>query len=247
MAIHGKRTAVAAALTAVLGAGMSACGPDRDSEAAAPAGPVSAPASASASASASDVTVLLPESRTVGAKVRSVRIAFRLDLNGKLLSGEAFGDKDGTCVGWAQTDGDGRTDFVRKAGTVWVTPKDGATQQTLKLPADNPTAKKMTGYCDTGLEILATGGLNTMGADAINRPAGQKDVGGVKAQVFKDLTGSELVIAAEGPAYLLSMSASTPARIEMQFSDFDRPVQVVVPPAAQVVDGTQYLGGGAGH
>ncbi|MFD7643292.1 hypothetical protein ACFV4P_21865 [Kitasatospora sp. NPDC059795] len=68
----------------------------------------------------------------------------------------------------------------------------------------------------------------------------------MKAAAFKSAgvtADTELVIAAEGRPYLLSMSATRPARVEVRFGDFDRPFQVVVPPPSEVVDGGPLFGG----
>ncbi|OKJ17278.1 hypothetical protein AMK19_04180 [Kitasatospora sp. CB01950] len=204
----------------------------------------------SASARGSD---LLRESRAAAAEVRSVRATFRMDrADGGELTGEASTDRAGNCVGWTR-EGGARMDFVRRGGTVWLTPDESLADRmdrlggrTMKLSADNETARDLTGFCDEAWNSLASAGLSDLGAEILGSPEGGREVDGVKAVAFKSVgvtTDAEHLVAAEGRPYLLAMSATRPARVEVKFGDFDRPFQVVVPPPSEVVDGGPLFGG----
>ncbi|MFD7643293.1 hypothetical protein ACFV4P_21870 [Kitasatospora sp. NPDC059795] len=245
---NGRRAAAAAALSVLLGSGMVACGPKDDAKDKAAGSAPAAPASASTSSSPTpEPKELLKQSREAATKVKSVRVTFTVDVDGKPMTGEAFEDRDGNCIGWIHPGDQDRIEFVRKGGTTWLTPDGefGKSVQklggkTMKIAADNTTAKQLTGFCETGLQILATGGLSNAGAEVTATPGGAKDVKGVKGQAFKTADGTEFVVASEGPAYLLSTTSSTPTKVDMTYSDFDRPVEPV-PPTSGVIDGAPIL------
>ncbi|RKE19425.1 hypothetical protein [Streptomyces sp. TLI_171] len=258
---------MAVAMLSVLGvSGLTACGSDgsKSKDAAAPSAAASASASASPAASKSaaggglealPVADILKKSQAAGAKLSAVKVTFKLDSDGEQMSGTVATDGTGNCTGSVAIGGKGKADVVRTGGKVWIKPDTqfvnavapgaGGVISGKWLSLGAGQGAEFTEFCDLGLNVQKNVGLDDNGKPEPGGTKGAvKQVGGVSAVTIKmtdpDGTATEAAIANEGEPYLLSLDAG--AQGGMQFSDFGKPVKAVQPAAAEVIDGSKYLG-----
>ncbi|MEV4559369.1 hypothetical protein AB0K51_20590 [Kitasatospora sp. NPDC049285] len=240
---------------------VAACGPDDggSKDAAAPKASASASPSAAAGGLESlSVGDILKKSQAAGAKVTSVKLTFKLKMDASTtMTGAVAEDGKGNCAGKIGFEGKGQADILRQGATLYLKPDTAFLNafapgssavvggKYMKLGADAAKAKEFATFCDLGLQTLKQVGQNDDGSDVAGTKSGGKQVDGVKALIIKDQdagTAAEIAIAEEGEPYVLSLITTGDDQGSMQFSDFDKPVTVTVPPAAQVIDGGKYLG-----
>ncbi|GAA2773986.1 hypothetical protein [Kitasatospora cinereorecta] len=254
-----SRLLAAALVTSVASVGVAACGPTEEKKSADAAPAAASPSPSGAAAlSAAD---LIKKAEEANAKVTSVKLTFDVTSEGTHVSGTVAEDKSGNCVGQVSQGDQGGFDLMRSGTTVWLKPDQvfweksigAGTSKTmagkwLKGGGDNAAVKGMATFCDMGLEALKQLGKKEDGSDdtAGAVKGGTKQVGSANAVVITDKDGdtsAEIAIAAEGEPYLLEMTVTGKEPAAMTFTDFEKPVTVTPPPAAQVVDASKYLKG----
>ncbi|MEU9127340.1 hypothetical protein AB0D08_04335 [Kitasatospora sp. NPDC048540] len=254
---------LAATLLCSLGlAGVTACGPADDKKSddkknAAPA--ASSPAAAGLDTlSAADI---LKKAQEASSKATSVKLDFDISAEGTKMTGSVAEDSTGNCAGKISLGDKGGLEILRNSASVWLKPDADFWEKSVAPGSSKTLAgkylsggveaaelKEFTAFCDMGLQLLKSIGKTEDGADdtAGATKGGTKQVGSETAVVVKagDATdGAEIAIAAKGEPYLLQMVSTGGDAGTMTFSDYNKPVTVTPPAAAQVIDAAKYLKG----
>ncbi|GAA4852096.1 hypothetical protein [Kitasatospora terrestris] len=259
--MHAPRLLAATLVCSAALAGLTACGPT-DAKKSTDAAAQSAAAAPSKAPALGDLTAaeIIKKGQEASARATSVKLTFDLTSEGLHLTGAVAQDATGNCVGQVTYGDKGSFDLLRTGGKIWLKPdakfwqviapeaaKAGAGKY-LAGDANGPRLKDLATFCDLGLESLKKVGKNDDGTDdtAGAVKGAPKQVGSLKAVVVTDAADgekSEVAFAAEGEPYLLQLSITGKEPSTMTFSDFQQPVTVTAPAAAQVIDAAKYLKG----
>ncbi|MFC8723444.1 hypothetical protein [Kitasatospora sp. NPDC057198] len=220
----------------------------------------SSPAAADGGLAALSAGEILERTRAAGGKLTSVRTTFTMKSTDGDVSGSVAADSSGNCSGTFTVDGKGKAEILGVGDKKWLKPDAGflglIVPEGNTAVADAMAGKWLTGegagisdsegfgwFCEMGLEGQRKVGLLEDGSpDSSAAKAGTEQVGGAGTVVLKvkdEGSGDPMdaAIATTGEPHLLSVVGSgSDGSGDIRFGDFDKPVAVTAPPAAQVFD-----------
>ncbi|MFJ9611246.1 hypothetical protein ACIRS1_33400 [Kitasatospora sp. NPDC101176] len=244
-----KRVAVAGVVVVALGA-VAACGGGDTAGSAASASP-SASASAERLESATGGTIL-EKAHKEFAQAKSVKITGSSVEGGQKVAFTASAAANGDCAGTFDFGADGKAEILRTAGQTLVK-EDAALLAKLTGAAGAELGKGrwirakagddlsvVGAFCDLkGTPVFGDGDwyklVNSDGAQTVN---GQKTVAIFSGS--QDGGSYRGYVAVEGPARPVRVESmrleGATDGVTMDFSDYDAPVTVTMPPADQIID-----------
>ncbi|RKE19427.1 hypothetical protein [Streptomyces sp. TLI_171] len=197
------------------------------------------------------------------ATVTTVSADSKGNCEGRSVGGEPVlhtgGKRDSKDKSGGSAVSDRRMEIKRRGSEAWLkmsTPAAGALADGGASSADlwvagdaDELRDSLSGFCDMGLELLTRTDELGGGSGAWVR-SGTTEIGGVRAVLLSYRVGgaaavlsptgkggetTEVAVAAEGPARLLSVrSVSATGTATIRYTDFDKPVTVTPPPADQI-------------
>jgi hypothetical protein len=196
------------------------------------------------------------QSKTAMGSLSSLHMTgWTLDDNKQKITFDISGDKDKNCKGTMGVASQGSMQVIHNSSGTWMKPDNAMLQKiaseqggSAKTNAivtkmfqgkwmtggqDQADLKGMAGMCDMISGITADTSKST-GATK-GAPTTINGAGALTIQVSDDSGPSTLYVATQGQPYLLRVVSPSDGS-QMDFSDFNKPLTVQAPPAAQVFD-----------
>ena len=222
--------------------------------------PVPVPPSASQPAALAGLPVgdILQRARAADDRATSFTMSFDFAAipgagNPSRLSGRLSWARGGRCAGHVVLAGRGSAELIVSGATTWLKPDSrfARTQfgpaaaaalsgKYLKGPTTDPHFAAL--LPDAGTDLCRTGAYLQAIPDEVDEQAvrlGTATVAGVRTielETVGKASGGDVYIATEGTPYLVKSASPDGEALSATFTDYGKPVTVVVPPQAQTID-----------